>query len=438
MKLKLTNPNYCATVSLIEEIGPIPGADRIVLARVMGSNVIVSKGSKVGDAGLFFPAGTALSSAISESNNLYRKPEYNADPAAKAGMFDLGGRVKAIKLKGVISEGFFLPLPDSLAGVGIGTSFNEINGVSICTKYLPINFSSSQKFARQSKKASARDNIVEGQFKFHCDTDRLSRNHHAIDAFSLITITKKYHGTSAVVGRLLVKKKLSLLAKLAKLVGVQVAESEYQTVWSSRRVVKGVSGPLDDKLHFYGEDVWGYWAKKIENKIPNGVTLYGEIVGFTPGGKAIQPSYSYYQSRGDSRFMVYRITHTSSDGFVSEFSQPQIEAFCFARNICFVECLYYGEAGVYVQEFSDEEALGKDLDTHLKALAAEGTDPANPGMPQEGFVVSVERHSGREFYKSKNPDFLVYESKQADAGEVDTETAEELQSVEEENGTISQ
>ena len=259
MKLELTHPNYCATVALIESISPIPGADRIVLARVMGSNVIVGKESTVGTAGLFFPAGTALAPGFASVNNIYRKPELNKSPQARPGMFEQDGRVKAIKLKGVISEGFFMPflvwLDDNLAIANLsdelraGVSFNEIEGICVCKKYIPkSSVNDNRCYSGEKKKSKAIDSIVEGQFRFHSDTSQLARYDQAIKPDTIISITKKYHGTSAVVGNLLVYRKLSLLEKIAKLFGARVQEDEYQIVWASRRVVKGVSESLQASI----------------------------------------------------------------------------------------------------------------------------------------------------------------------------------------------
>lgn len=433
------NSNYAARVARIESIVPIDGADRIVLATVCGSNVIVGRDAAIGSTGLFFAAGTELDANFAAANDLFRDGNKNWHPD-KTGMFDENGRVKAIKLKGVISEGFFLPLPcylrenkaltqSSEDGVFDSLVFGAIE-YTICRKYAPRGNPNAIRIHQRGKSAkSLADGIIPGQFEFHGDTDNLKYYPHAISPSSIVSITEKYHGTSAVIGNLLVKRDLRLLEKFLAWLGIKIATKTYKLVWASRRVIKGVGGPKADALHFYGEDVWGHWAGEIGHLLPEGVTVYGEIVGFTPNGAAIQTGYDYGCGKGESRFIVYRITQTSPDGHPVEFTWPQIEKFCSEAHLESAELLYYGQAqdvfGINGNIDYPEDGSEVKLADVLLRLAERRSSPCGD-VPFEGYVVARERLGGIDRYKVKTKAFVLRESNQQDLGEVDTETQEEI------------
>ena len=142
--IKLTNPNYCATVVQINNIIPIEKANNIQHAIIMGNSVIVSKNVNIGDIGLFFPVESQLSSLYLSCNNLYREKELNIDKT-KSGFFELNGRVRCVKLIGNKSEGLFMPL-NSLNNLNIGSDldidlkvgdeFNIINNIKFVKNIL--------------------------------------------------------------------------------------------------------------------------------------------------------------------------------------------------------------------------------------------------------------------------------------------------------------
>ena len=63
MSIKLEvkgNLNYCATIVVIENIIPLEKCDNIVGTIIQGNHVIISKDTKVGDVGIFFPVETSI------------------------------------------------------------------------------------------------------------------------------------------------------------------------------------------------------------------------------------------------------------------------------------------------------------------------------------------------------------------------------------------
>jgi hypothetical protein len=317
--------------------------------------------------------------------------------------------------------------------------FDELNEHPICKKYVPARNSrvgTGNRGGKQSKQPRLTDIIVDGQFRFHPDTENLRKNIHKIRPDSFISISDKWHGTSAVIGRLLTKRPLRWWETALSWLGVHHQTEDYQLMWSSRKVVKGVGESHRDDRSFYAEDIWGTVAKEIGDLIPKGITLYGEIVGYTNEGSPIQSlgglPYSYGCQPGTHRFVVYRVTYTNPDGKVLEFSWNQISEFCAKYGLEMVRTLWAG----YAADFGDNDLAclaGTDEDEWRREFLAqlESTFVNNQdcpecanGLPAEGIVLKVDRLEEDEAYKLKNFRFLEKESQALDAGEMDVETAE--------------
>lgn len=446
------NSNYAATVVQIEakNLIPLPNCDFVQHAIILGSAVIVGKDIVGGEMGLFFPVETALSVEFLSQNNLYRPKAqteiaHNVDPDAKAGFFENHGRVRAVKFRSHKSEGFWIPI-SSLTYIelepgltadkwfAIGESFDRIGDHEICRKYVPRGRHSSIS-RTQARQAKLEDSIIPGQFRLHGDTENLRRNAHKIQPDDYISISDKWHGTSVVISKILVKRNLKWYERLASRFGVSVQESEYGLTYSSRKVIKAVNGVAKGTAnHYYTSDIWGVVAKEVEDKIPNGFTLYGEIVGWVPGGTEkigrevsaqafapIQKGYHYGCKEGDHKFLVYRVTHTSPDGFVLELPWLQMKEFCAKYGLDTVKELWYGQARGLVPDVYTHwhESLVKLLE---ELWVKDGLCPYNNEVPAEGVVIRVDHLESSEAYKLKNWSFLEAETKLLDKGEVDTET----------------
>lgn len=116
-----------ATIRKINKITPIIGADAIETATVDGWNVVVKKGEfEVGDLVVYFEIDSFL--PICEEFEFLRKSSYK-----KMGE-DEGFRLKTIKLRGQVSQGLIIPIPENCTGMQEGTDVTEILGVK---KYEP-------------------------------------------------------------------------------------------------------------------------------------------------------------------------------------------------------------------------------------------------------------------------------------------------------------
>ena len=99
------HPNYLSRVIQVteEDFSPHPHPDvtKLKRCRIGGDtiyNVIVGIDSKPGKY-VFFPASTQINPEFLRYANLYRKPEMNANPDIKPGLFEENGRVKSVRLK---------------------------------------------------------------------------------------------------------------------------------------------------------------------------------------------------------------------------------------------------------------------------------------------------------------------------------------------------
>src|SRR6478735_6286649 len=111
IKIYEHSKNYTATVVKLPVKQIVEGLDNLVKVEVFGNSCLISKDSNPEGKYLFFPAGCKLSPEILKVNNLYRSNQFNLDQTKK-GFFEDNGRVKAIKLKGIISSGFILEVTD--------------------------------------------------------------------------------------------------------------------------------------------------------------------------------------------------------------------------------------------------------------------------------------------------------------------------------------
>lgn len=432
MKLKKPkNPNYAATVVKITTLVPLENCDNVQAAIIFGNQVIVSKDTKIGDVGLFFPIECQLSKEYLSSNNLYRKSELNLNPDKK-GYFEENGRIKAVRFRGHKSEGLFMPInsinnvfsgSDNDIDLKVGDEFDEINGTEICRKYVvKISRTPGEPGNKRNKNLKKYESmLVDGQFKFHEDTSQLGKNLHKINPDSIIAISYKIHGTSGISSKILCKKRLTWYERILKFFRVDIVDKTYDYIYSSRKVIKNKSLNPNPN-HSYNEDIWGAAHNKVKEFLQDGMTFYYEIAGYLSSGALIQKDYDYGQKPNEFEVYIYRITYTNPEGKVHEFSTLQIQDFCKRNGLKAVPLLYYGEAS----EFSDER-LGRDkwLTKFHETIKSLYNDRecfmCSTKVPEEGVVIRIE---GLEFeaYKQKSYSFLERETKLLDKGESDIES----------------
>lgn len=414
------NDNYAAVVVKIPVVSKLEGSDNIVGVPLFGFQAIVSKDTQVGDIGIVFPAETQLSDEYCKQNNLYRHSELNKKKD-KAGYIEDNRRVKAMKFRGNRSDCLFMPL-SSLAYTKINVSelkegdvFDTLNGREICKKYYikrPVS-----RVEKNEKKTFIR---VESKYiPEHFSTDNYFRNLDAIKPNEDVVITQKLHGTSIRVGHTIVKRKLKAREQLAKRLGVKVQETEFDYVFGSRKVIKDANNP--NQNHFYQTDIWSEEGKKLQGLIPENYLVYGELIGWTREGAAIQPKYTYHVPHQTCDLYIYRIVVINNQGVVTDLAWDQLKEFCSKNGLKTVPELWRGR----MVDFKAEDWLNTNFHDTLHGGYPNAVPLDKESPCDEGVCIRVDRLTPY-ILKAKSPDFLQHETDMLDKEAVDLEAEESI------------
>jgi hypothetical protein len=409
------NPNYAATVVEIRAINALEGCDNVVGTPVLGYQAIVGKTTQVGDIGVVFTAETQLSEDFASFNNLFRHAEKNNRQDVK-GYLEDNRRVKALKFRGHRSDALFLPL-ESLAFTGVdvsqlkpGDSFDYLEGHEICQKYEVRTKTPGSGSTPQAPKSRVDDIFLPK----HIDTVNFFKYSDTLDAETRVTITQKLHGTSIRIGHTKVARKLSWLERIAAWLGVKVVDTEFAMVYGSRNLIKDANNP--DQPNFYDHDIWTIKGRELDGLIPEGYVVYGELIGWTPSGEAIQKDFTYGVPKGTSKLYVYRVTHINPRGRVVDLSWEQVKEFCDSLGLLHVPELWTGLMG----SFTDEEIAETFLDQKFFVRYPRAVPLAKESPCDEGVVIRAEGLTPK-VYKAKSPSFLRFESKMLDKEVLDIE-----------------
>lgn len=415
MKLqKPENENYAAVVVRIKSITPLENCDNVVGTPIFGFQAIVGKDTQVGDIGIVFPAETQLSEEYTHKNNLHRHSDLN-DDKGKQGYLEDNRRVKAMKFRGQRSDCLFMPISslaytkEKIAELKEGDTFDILDGHEICKKYV-VKTRSPRRIEKNKEKVFKR---VDTKFlPEHYDSDNFFRNRDAIPESQHIIVTQKLHGTSIRIGNTIVRRKLKLIENLLKKMGVKIQETEFDYVFGSRKVIKDVNNP--NQNHFYSTDIWSEEGKKLEGTIPEGFIVYGELIGWTSEGAAIQKNYTYQIPAGTCDLYIYRVAFVNGQGKIVDLAWEQVKEFCKDTGLKNVPELWQGRmADLTVEDFLDRRFNDNG---YAQALPLE----KEKTLVDEGVCVRVDGIAPY-ILKAKSPIFLQHETKMLDQEVVDLE-----------------
>ena len=447
------NQNYLAQVIRISNKRKHPNADKLSIITVQGNDVITGAPLNVGDLCVYFPLECSLAKKYLSYSNSFEKKENNRDPEVK-GFFGKHGRVRAVKLRKIPSLGYLVPVASLQEWLEhekntklsinwddlVGTEFDYFDDIFICKKYTSIqerNEKQKLESTKKGKKVVKESKLVENQFKLHSDTPQLGKNIHTVFPEDIISITAKLHGTSGVFSKLLIKKQLKWYEKLLVKFGINLVQTAYGNLYSSRKVLKNAYFDTAENKQiadrgYYKQDIWGTVNKELEPFLEEGMTLYGEIVGYLEGGACyIQKQYDYSCKEGQHKFFIYRITTTTPNGTVIEWDMNSIQQWAKQKGLLAVPLYYYGAASQLFKDLNNapnnEEELSEWQNQFLQKMKdtyLEGNDTLCVNkVPDEGIVL---RREGivLDSKKLKSFKFFEFEGKQLDSGEVDIETQE--------------
>lgn len=449
---KNANVNYLAKIVKIDNFHKHsdPEVTKLKCCCIDGFNIITGIDSEPG-LYVYFPTACCINPKFLSYANLYRHGELNVDQT-KTGMFDDNGRVKAIRLRGELSEGFIIPIVVlenwvmSTVNVELkveeGTEFDSIehDGKTfwVNKKYIPKNTRTpgapGSGNSGKGKQPKGLDKIIENQFRFHYDTVLIKKCPHVLHPSDLISITSKVHGTSGISAYVLCKQELNWKQKIARwLTGEEFDKYDY--LYSSRSVIKNQYYNKSVQGGFYGVDVWKYADDIVRPCLSKGMTAYYEIIGFLPNGGYIQKNYDYgclppvgdeaYTYGKHFKVQIYRVTITDVSGKVHEFSAREVQLWAQMVGLVPVEQYYYGYAKDLYPDLDPSEHWNENFLSKLandKNFYMECNSPTcDNKVPHEGIVIKIENMKS-EAFKLKCFKFLDGEGKALDKGEIDIES----------------
>lgn len=403
---------YCGYVTRLKNVRKHPNADRLVLADVFDSTVVVGQNSKDGDIVIYFPTDGQLSKEYCEYNNLVRKKDENGNNIG--GFLDPDKRnIKAIKLRGERSDGLVMSL-ESLDYISkhlkdtlvVGNQITVLDGQEVCKKYIPktkVRTVGNAPTKRQKRKANEFP-----LFEEHRDTEQLDYNVDNFKAGELITLTLKMHGTSGRTAFLPSAGKNKIEHFIFKLF------PRYRYVTGTRRVVL----QQFETDGYYGDNAFrAKYHRLLEGKLKKGETIYYEIVGWvndtTPimaqgNNKKVNDkeftktygettTFSYGCKQGENQIYVYRMTMTTPDGEVVEYPWSLVKRRCEEMGINHVMEL---DRFIYTTKEDLYERVNKWLDI---------PDPIGKTHVAEGVVARLEDKPIFTAFKKKGFYFKVLE-----------------------------
>lgn len=391
--------SYKAVACKLTNVRKHPNADRLKLATVQGYQIIVGLDAEEGTFGAFFPCDGQLVKEHLTVNKLYST---HPDTGEKmGGYFDKNGRVRAQKLRGEISDGFFQEAAgfEWCGGLTIkeGEEFDSLNGFKVCQKYYTPATLKAINSGKVNKKGKKKDKITY-ELPEHYDTGQLRTHAKKIPNGAVIYVSEKLHGTSGRTGYV---KKSTLYASVWKKYWSRFCsffqKDDYTYVTGTRRTVRKEGTP-----GYHGSDVFRDEVhKKIKSAgLRKGEILYYEIVGYTEKGKSIMPShkitdkglkkrygdqmsYNYGCNQGEWRFYVYRITETTPDGTIIDLPWNMVISRCKALGLNVVP-----ELDRFMMKNESKEDIPEFL-LHIETLT-QGDSTLDRNHIKEGVVCRIE------------------------------------------------
>jgi RNA ligase (TIGR02306 family) len=333
-----------------------PNADRLGIVQVKGWNCVVGRNQyKENDLVVFVPPDSIIPEDLIDKYKL----EYLRN----------GGRVGTTKLRGCLSQGLILDLPEGKWKAG-----DDVSKVLNITKWEPPVPEYQKQACQVSKKK------LNPEFAKYTDIENIKNYKTIFQPEDYVVITEKIHGSNGRWGNLpiYIDPKQPLLYRL-RLWFKKLLGHTHEFVYGSHNVQ--LHG---QKNNYYGDDLWGKIAAKynLKNITPEDYIIYGEVYG-----KGIQ-DLTYGLDTID--LVVFDVIYKSK-----YLDYPNLVQFCKERNL----------------PMAPELFVGRWQDIKLEELT-NGKSILYPSQIREGCVVKdyLEMNHyriGRKILKSVSPDYLM-------------------------------
>jgi RNA ligase (TIGR02306 family) len=298
------------TIEQIAGIEPHPQADRLEIAKILGTQTIVPKGQyRVGEPVVYFPPDICL-------------PEDEANWLGVFKYLKSGGRVAACRLRGVPSYGFVTPVPPRLA------SMVDHPDADLTEHYRAWKYEPPVRVYRGHGGGTGEvwGSLAREPENFHHYTDIQAywKHHREFEDGILVRVTEKIHGTNSRVGLLKVRDEWDFYAGSHKKCRRGSDHEGRECVYWHPFNIPGVMDLLTDLCNLYD---WG-----MESEGPqNDVILFGELFG--PGVQDLD----YGVTVGEIGWRCY-------DCMVNGqyLDWPILVAYCLAHGVQMVPVIYSG------------------------------------------------------------------------------------------------
>jgi hypothetical protein len=427
--------SYQAFVCRLQNVRPHSNADRILLATVYGTQIVVGLDNVDGDLGVYFPTDGQLAEVFCSENNLFRHSQLNKDKE-KSGYFEESRRIRAQKFRGEESDGFWMEITclDFLGKHKLkeGEAFDTVAGTKICEKY--ITKKTAKRFKGENKMAIKKSDYP--HFKEHVDTRQLAYFAREVPSGGYCVLTEKLHGTSGRTSNSGVPQNPWLFKRWIQ------RPDKYGYVSGTRKVILNFQNDME--AGFYGDN---RFRKEIHDRliglIHKGETVFYEIVGWISKDRTIMPVgnnkklqdkkfvkkygaqtiFQYGCEPGEYNIYVYRMTMTNPDGFIVEYSWEQI---CQRCSIMGLKTVPFLHSFLYYKGSKDDDANTNELIQKVSAyISDEDQLPAASILDSrhiaEGVVLRLERGNSFTAFKYKSFHFKVLEGIIKDTGVEDME-----------------
>jgi RNA ligase (TIGR02306 family) len=358
------------------EIGPHENADKLECAKVGGYRAVVGKGLyKTGDLVAYIPEGALCPKPLVEELGLVGKL---AGPE--------GNRVKAVRLRGVLSQGICYPAKD---GWKEGDDVTDILGVTKYEPPIPAGFGGAVYNAT-------------GRRLLRYDVENWKNFPDTFKNDETIVITEKVHGTFAIFG---------LMPK-----GLQPQDESRLVVSSKGMAWKGLAFKMDAPENEKNLYVRTAKALKLEERMDrvfwNLVGDEGNLPVFICGeifGAGCQ-DLNYGANVGKNDTIGFRIfdIYVGEPGSGKFCNDPTLTSYCRDLDIPRVPVLYRGP---YSKEVIEEYTSGKEAVSGKEAHMREGI-VFRPIFEREDFTISPVSRStlccgGRVQLKNVSEEYLL-------------------------------
>ena len=296
-------------VCKVDNIQKHPNADKLSIVQVKGWSVIVGlEQYSVGDLVVYIPPDSII------PDNLIKK--YNLEYLKK------NGRTGTIKLRGYISQGLVIDIPDGKWKEG-----DDVAGFLGITKWEPPQ--SSYQMAVTKKTSRKRINPL---FDKYTEIENIKHYPDVFQEGEEVVITEKVHGSNARYANLPmdINERASLIEKLSFWFRKNILRQQNEFVYGSHQVQIAAHS---NRKSFYGSDVWSEMIDKynLDKVIPENTIVYGELYG-----DKIQ-DLTYGLKNGERDLAVFDVKQNGE-----YLDWEDVVKFCHAYGLKYVPQLYVG------------------------------------------------------------------------------------------------